>query len=74
MPIFLVRRWAMKRTQLFVRIAGIGEAKAEGIVAVVAVGIWAAVGTWVLSRWEDGVFSFLRTVLASVTSLAQAVL
>jgi hypothetical protein len=37
MPIFLIGRWAMKRTRLFVRIAGIGEAKAEGIVAVIAV-------------------------------------
>jgi hypothetical protein len=61
----------MKRTRLFVRIAGIGEAKAEGLIGVLAVGLWAAVGTWVLSRWEEGLLALAGAAIASVISLAQ---
>jgi|tagenome__1003787_1003787.scaffolds.fasta_scaffold17421339_1 hypothetical protein len=64
----------MKRTKLFVRLSGLGEARAEGGVATVVLGLAAGTGLWVLSRWEEAVLSLVATGLVSVFGMLRSFL
>jgi hypothetical protein len=50
MPLFLPRREGMKHTRLVVRLTGLGEAQAEGVVAVLALSVL-VLGAALLAHW-----------------------
>ena len=50
MPIFLQRRRLVKHTRLVVRLTGLGEAQAEGFVAVLAL-VLLAYGAALIVHW-----------------------
>ena len=64
----------MKRSKIFVRLSRFGEARAEGGLATVTLGLTAGAGLWVVSRWEETVLSLIGTGLASVFALVRSFL
>ena len=64
----------MKRTKLFVRLSGVGEARAEGGVATVVLGLAAGTGLWVMSQWEEAVLRLIGTGLVSVFGIIRSFL
>jgi hypothetical protein len=64
----------MKRTKLFVRLSGLGEARAEGEVATVVLGLAAGGGLWAVSRWEEAVLHLIGTGLVSVIGMIRSFL
>ena len=64
----------MTRTKLIVRLVGRGEARAEGIVAILTLGAVGAFAAWVLSRWDDAVLALVGPCLAAAVGLIRSAL
>jgi hypothetical protein len=64
----------MKRTRIFVRLSRFGEARAEGGIATVVLGLAAGAALWVVSRWDEAVLNLIGIGLTSGFSLIRSFL